>query len=182
MKLFIDTATKYLYVGLLDEGIIELVSKVGNNDHSKTLMVEIEDLFNRHNIELTDIEEIIIGEGPGSYTGVRIGVVVAKTLAHFNDIPLRSVSTLEVLASTRSGIVPVMIDARRGSVFSAVYDVDNNFKVLLEPKMRVEAEFLNEYENVVTIDNADIKPHLLNTKFVENVHTFTPNYLREWGE
>ncbi|XMB67948.1 tRNA (adenosine(37)-N6)-threonylcarbamoyltransferase complex dimerization subunit type 1 TsaB [Mycoplasmatota bacterium zrk1] len=184
MKLFIDTATKFLYVALIEEGIVDLVSKIGNNDHSKTLMVEIEEMFVRNNISIKDIDEIIVGEGPGSYTGVRIGVVVAKTFAHFNNIKLKKVSTLEVLASTFTGKVAVMVDARRGHVFSAVYDVDNDYLVIIEPKMRLEEDFKEEVKGikVVTIDNANIRPNLLKTTLVENVHAFSPNYLREWGE
>jgi len=183
MKLFIDSATKILHVALMNEKLIDIHSHVGNNDHSKTLMVEIEKMMLKNKVDVKDLTEIIVGEGPGSYTGVRIAVVVAKTLAHFLSIPLTKVSSLKVMASSRNGIVPVMIDARRGNVFCAIYDTDNNYKIIIEPKMRKTEEFMELIDSeVVTIDNLNINPLDLETEVVENLHTFTPNYLREWGE
>jgi len=184
MKLFIDTATEVLHVALFDETVIDMHNHIGKNDHSKTLMVEVEELLFRNKVSANELTEIVVGEGPGSYTGVRIGVVVAKTLAHFLNIPLYSVSSLEVMASSKSGVVPVVIDARRGNVFSAVYNVDNGFECVVEPKMRKSEEFeaLCNKEDIVTTEGIVIDPTVLNTKRVEDIHTFSPNYLREWGE
>jgi tRNA threonylcarbamoyladenosine biosynthesis protein TsaB len=184
MKLFIDTATGLLQVALFDEKMIDLHTHIGKNDHSKTLMVEIEALLKRNNINAKDLTEIIVGEGPGSYTGVRIGVVVAKTLAFTLDIPLYKVSSLEVIASSRNGIVPVVIDARRGNAFCASYNVDNNFEVVVEPALRKLEDFeaMVEVEDICTIEETAIRPEILNKELVEDVHTFSPNYLREWGE
>ncbi len=105
-------------------------------------------------------------------------------MAHFNNIALRRVSSLEVLASSESKKVAVMIDARRGNAFSAVYDVEAGYKTILEPQIRKVEDFIQEIGDIplVTIDNANIKPNLLISSLVENVHTFSPNYLREWGE
>lgn len=183
MKLFIDTATEVLHVALYNDEIYDTHQHIGKNDHSKTLMVEIEELLFRNNVDVKDLTEIIVGEGPGSYTGVRIGVVVAKTLAVFLGIPLYKVSSLMLLASTKTGVVPVAIDARRGNVFCAVYDADHNFECVVEPKMRTTEEFEALIESdVVTTEDIQIDPRTLPVELVEDVHTFTPNYLREWGE
>ncbi len=184
MKLFIDTATALLQVALFGDNMIDLHTHIGKNDHSKTLMVEIESLLKRNDIKASDLTEIIVGEGPGSYTGVRIGVVVAKTLAYTLDIPLYKVSSLEVIASSRNGVVPVIIDARRGNVFCAAYNVDNNFEVVVEPALRQIEDFeqMVAVDDICTIDETAIRPEILNKKLVEDVHTFSPNYLREWGE
>ncbi len=184
MKLFIDTATALLQVALFDDSMIDLHTHIGKNDHSKTLMVEIEALLKRNEIGASDLTEIIVGEGPGSYTGVRIGVVVAKTLAFSLNIPLYKVSSLEVIASSRNGVVPVSIDARRGNVFCATYDVDDNFKVLVEPALRKIEDFeqMVVTDDICTISETAIRPEILNKELVEDVHTFSPNYLREWGE
>lgn len=184
MKLFIDTATALLQVALFNKEHIDLHTHIGKNDHSKTLMVEIEALLKRNGVDVSELTEIIVGEGPGSYTGVRIGVVVAKTLATSLSIPLYKVSSLEVIASSRNGVVPVVIDARRGNVFSASYDVDNNFKVVVEPALRKIEDFeaMVDVEDICTIDETAIRPEILNKELVEDVHAFSPNYLREWGE
>lgn len=183
MKLFIDTATKILHVALIKDQVIDIHSHIGENDHSKTLMVEIEKILKKNRLDVTEIDEVIVGEGPGSYTGVRIGVVVAKTLAHFLSIPLKKVSSLEIMATSMTGVVAVAIDARRGNVFSAVYDTDDNFKVIVEPKMRKIEDFeAMTTAQIVTIENIQIDPSRLNPVVVEDVHTFSPNYLREWGE
>lgn len=182
MKLFIDTATEVLHVALYNDELYDSHQHIGKNDHSKTLMVEIEELLFRNNVDVKELTEIIVGEGPGSYTGVRIGVVVAKTLAVFLNIPLYKVSSLMVMASKHKGIVPVMIDARRGNVFSAVYNMDT-FEVVVEPKMRETVEFEEMVsETIITTKDLEIDPRNLPKELVEDVHTFTPNYLREWGE
>jgi len=180
MKLLIDTATKYLIVALLDDKVISQTILEGHNDHSKTLMVEIEKILESNALSVDDIDEIIVGEGPGSYTGVRIGVVVAKTMAYALDIPLYKVSSLNVLATSSEGEVPVMIDARRGSVFSAVYKGNN---ILIEEKMRSLEEFESLIEKEpITINNMDLNLHRLEPVKVDDIHTFSPNYLRQWGE
>jgi tRNA A37 threonylcarbamoyladenosine modification protein TsaB len=78
----------------------------------------------------------------------------------------------------------VVIDARRGNVFSAVYNIDNNFECTVEPKMRKIEDFIELCNGVEPINTKTMKidPLKLNKTLVEDVHTFTPNYLREWGE
>ena len=97
--LAIDTSNTTLSVALVEnnEILIEVVEAT-KNDHSKRLMPTIEALFKKVNRTPKELDLIAVAEGPGSYTGVRIGVTVAKTLAWTLNKPLVGVSSLEILA------------------------------------------------------------------------------------
>ena len=89
------------------------------------LFPEIEALLARHNLKITDIEGFAAAAGPGSFTGVRVGLTAAKGLAEATHRKVIAVSNLQAVASfgTRALRAPV-IDARRGDIFGAVYDAD----------------------------------------------------------
>ncbi|MCU7558531.1 tRNA (adenosine(37)-N6)-threonylcarbamoyltransferase complex dimerization subunit type 1 TsaB [Macrococcus capreoli] len=126
MKLLhIDTSNQPLSVSITDanEVLAEFNSGMRVN-HSITLMAQIESLLKYTNLEMSDIEGIVVAKGPGSYTGLRIGVTAAKTLAYTLNIPLYAVSSLAAIAATvrmhEFLLVPV-VDARRGYVYSGIY-------------------------------------------------------------
>ncbi len=109
--------------------------------HAEKLHVFIEDILKEAGITVRDLKAIAISKGPGSYTGLRIGVSAAKGLCYALQIPLISVDTLQVLAqkvAQNDGLIIPMIDARRMEVYSAVFDA--NHKKIME----VQAEVLNE--------------------------------------
>ena len=86
MRLVIDSASKFLFIALYrDLECLGKYYKAGNNDHSVQLMKEIERIFLANDNKISDLDEIIIGIGPGSYTGLRIGVVVAKMFGWNNN-------------------------------------------------------------------------------------------------
>lgn len=123
--LAIDTSNTTLSVALVEnnEILIEVVEAT-KNDHSKRLMPTIEALFKKVNRTPKELDLIAVAEGPGSYTGVRIGVTVAKTLAWTLNKPLVGVSSLEILARNikeDAYIIP-LFDARRQTVFAGVYE------------------------------------------------------------
>lgn len=123
--LAIDTSNTTLSVALVEnkETLVEVVEGT-KNDHSKRLMPTIESLFKQVNRSPKELDLIAVAEGPGSYTGVRIGVTVAKTLAWTLNKPLVGVSSLEILARNINEDVYVipLFDARRQTVFAGVYD------------------------------------------------------------
>lgn len=109
--------------------------------HAEKLHVFIEDILKEAGITVRDLKAIAISKGPGSYTGLRIGVSAAKGLCYALQIPLISVDTLQVLAqkvTQYDGLIIPMIDARRMEVYSAVFDA-NHQKI-----MEVQAEVLTE--------------------------------------
>ena len=132
--LCIETATTNCSVALsINESIISL--KEDYNDkysHAERLHMYIEEILLKNNIAKSQIDAVAVSKGPGSYTGLRIGVSAAKGLCFALDIPLISIPTLDSLAyqikETNGFIIP-MIDARRMEVYSAVYNAKNKKQV-----------------------------------------------------
>ncbi|MET1013665.1 MAG: tRNA (adenosine(37)-N6)-threonylcarbamoyltransferase complex dimerization subunit type 1 TsaB [Paenisporosarcina sp.] len=121
----IDTSNMPLSVAVVkdDTLLVEWTSSV-KITHSVGAMPAVEEALKQANLKPTDLDAIAVSEGPGSYTGVRIGVTIAKTLAWTLNIPLVGVSSLETLAGNGylfNGLICPIMDARRQNVFSAVY-------------------------------------------------------------
>ncbi|MFJ7936722.1 tRNA (adenosine(37)-N6)-threonylcarbamoyltransferase complex dimerization subunit type 1 TsaB [Sporosarcina sp. NPDC096371] len=121
----IDTANTPLSIAIVKDGelLVEETSSMAIN-HSLRAMPAIEELLAKVGIKPTDIDAIAVSEGPGSYTGVRIGVTIAKTLAWTLDKPLVGVSSLKVLAANVlffNGIICSVVDARRNNVYAGAY-------------------------------------------------------------
>ncbi|KKK32869.1 hypothetical protein WN59_12505 [Salinicoccus sediminis] len=126
ISLLIDTSNRPLSVALNRDGFtLAEINTTVKKTHSATVMDYIDKLFRMTELKKNDIDRIIVAKGPGSYTGVRIGVTVAKTLAFALGTKLYSVSSLFVVAASYSkeGIVAPLFDARRGNVFGAVYNM-----------------------------------------------------------
>lgn len=173
-SLIIDTATKNLYVGLYGKEKKEIL-EVGKN-HAAVLMKKIDEILGES--KLDNIDEIIVGVGPGSYTGVRVGVVVAKMLAWTKKIPLKEVSSLYIECSGYDGIRSVSIDARRGNAFCAIYDNDDS--LILDEALRS----VNEFTKVgldITEDNykPNMEKIIKKATLVNDPHSLVPNYLRK---
>ena len=127
----IETSTTNCSVSLSKGGETLLLKEDYNSNysHAERLHLFIEEVINEANISKNDLSAVAISKGPGSYTGLRIGVSTAKGLCYALDIPLIAVSTLEALAGqvkADDGIVIPMLDARRMEVYSAVFDQSNN--------------------------------------------------------
>jgi tRNA threonylcarbamoyladenosine biosynthesis protein TsaB len=139
----IETATKNCSVSLAKNGETVLCKEIAEQgySHAEKLHVFIEDILKETGISVQDLKAIAVSKGPGSYTGLRIGVSTAKGLCYALGIPLISVDTLQVLAkqvAVENGLIVPMLDARRMEVYSAVFDA-NHAKI-----MEVQAEVLNE--------------------------------------
>lgn len=128
--LAIDTSNQVLGAAIVkDEQVIgEVVTNLAKN-HSVRLMPAIEKLMNEVSMKPEQLDKIVVAKGPGSYTGVRIGLATAKSLAWALNIPVVGVSSLEVLAYQGrffDGIVCPFFDARRGLVFTGLYEWNDN--------------------------------------------------------
>ena len=139
----IETATKNCSVALAKEGKTILCKEIAEEgySHAERLHVFIEEIVREAGIQMKDLAAIAVSQGPGSYTGLRIGVSAAKGLCYALSIPLIAVDTLKVLASKvkiADGLIIPMIDARRMEVYSAV------FSPALEKKREVAAEIIEE--------------------------------------
>ncbi|WP_338779513.1 tRNA (adenosine(37)-N6)-threonylcarbamoyltransferase complex dimerization subunit type 1 TsaB [Metabacillus sp. FJAT-52054] len=127
--LAIDTSNDTLGIALLSDGVVtgELITHVKKN-HSVRAMPAIEQLLKDCGTIPAELGAIIAASGPGSYTGVRIGMTIAKTLAWSLSIPLYTVSSLESLAANGryfQGLICPIFDARRGRVYTGLYSEKN---------------------------------------------------------
>jgi tRNA threonylcarbamoyladenosine biosynthesis protein TsaB len=127
----IETATKNCSVSLAKNGETILCKEIAElgYSHAEKLHVFIEEILKETQVNATNLNAIAVSKGPGSYTGLRIGVSAAKGLCYALEIPLLAVDTLELLAQQalrvidpKNGYIVPMIDARRMEVYSAIYD------------------------------------------------------------
>lgn len=184
-QLFLDSSTNLLYIAVGHNGhLIEETYRIGKKDHGKHVVDRIDQLLKRRDLTIDDIDKIYVGSGPGSYTGLRVSVMVAKMIAYTKGIELYEVSSLFFLSSGYHFIKAPMIDARNENVFGAVYHEDETLlpeglrkTVHLQEvasKFHAKPVFLDEYHY-----NVDIKCIMRKAKKVDDVHAFIPNYLRE---
>lgn len=140
--LCIETATTNCSVAIArEEEVLALKEDYNNNySHAEKLHVFIKEILEENQLALADLDAIAVSKGPGSYTGLRIGVSAAKGLCFSLGIPLISVPTLSSLAHqvAEKGIIIPMLDARRMEVYSAVFDA--SYKQIRDTK----AEILDE--------------------------------------
>lgn len=128
--LALDTATRYQAVALIDDDeVLEHLQRRVRFNHGSSLLDNVSELLKAHGLALADIDLISVGIGPGSFTGLRVGMALAKSFARSHDIPIVGVSSLAALAyphaqSFRTGIVCPMWDARRSEVYAGVYRRD----------------------------------------------------------
>lgn len=189
LRLFLNTSNKYLYLCLMkDDNIVNEVLMEGNNNHSEKLIDVLEEFLNNNKIIVDDLDELYVGRGPGSYTGVRIACTVAKVLAYAKSIKLFSFSSLDLILSNElnnSGIYQVVMDARRGNSFAKVVKVnEKDIEVLLDESFIENEVLANQYREYKVINVEDTKYHvdlLLKYNLIKeekDVHAFVPTYLR----
>lgn len=123
----LETTTTNCSVCLATEGMLITIKENASAkySHSEELHPFILEILDSAAMKVTDLDAVAVSKGPGSYTGLRIGVSAAKGLCYALDIPLISISTLKVLAaqiSPAAGYVIPLLDARRMEVYSAVFD------------------------------------------------------------
>ena len=152
--LCIETGTDICSVGIVSNGeLISLRESDSGRDHAKKVAVFVDELLSENNIDPQQIDAVAVGEGPGSYTGLRIGVSFAKGLCYGLGKPLIAVSSLAALTAVaiedyKAGILDIedwdsallcpMIDARRMEVYTQVFDSKAN------PLNDVTAEVVDE--------------------------------------
>ena len=139
----IETATRNCSIALSQNGIIIACKEIAEAgySHAEKLHVFIDEILKESKLTFKDLSAIAISQGPGSYTGLRIGVSAAKGLCYSLDIPLIAVDTLEILArklNIENGIIIPMIDARRMECYTAIFN--SKFEKIRE----VKAEIIDE--------------------------------------
>ena len=161
--LCIDTSSNLCSVAILEN--TNLINKLELNNgltHSETLMPLIEEILNKSNLSLSDINLLAVDIGPGSFTGLRIGIATVKAFSDSLNIPCIGINSLEILACNikNDGLICSTIDCKNDNCYFALYKLENNtYTTLEEPCSKTCQEVID----------------LLNTKYNSNSINFVGN-------
>lgn len=189
--MIIDTSTSFLYVSFIDNNkeFFQKILKTPNN-HSENLLNAIREGLSTHHLEVKDFTKIIIGIGPGSYTGLRVSTIIAKMFAWTSNIPLYTISSLDVIASgyySIDGEYAVTSIAKKDYLYTRIVKIENGKYSLIADDRFVLAEQFNQ-------EIASSKYHIIDEscfKFsastivelakneILDVKALVPNYLRK---
>lgn len=192
ISLFIDTALSYIRIALFkDDKQIDSINEKCEKNMSAIFDSKVEELFRRNNLELTEVNKIYTVTGPGSFTGIRVGMTFSKVLAMALKEKITPISELQVLATTNTNKLKApLIDARRGYVYSGIYDEDLN--AITEDKHILLEDFLNintnveyisydSFEHISTTEpKIDFEKIISKNKEKKQIdhEVLTPNYLK----
>lgn len=194
--LYIDTSSSYLYTAIIEDNkLLSEIKEEYGQSLSEVALPRIASMFEETKLNPKDIDKIIVVNGPGSFTGIRIGLTIAKVYAWGLNIPITTIYSLEAMAlsSDNNTYHVPMINARRGYVFAAIYD--ENYKEILKPQhiqlvdLQEKLKEIDNYEIISNDEFEDIEvipyePNLLKVvdyfKDKENVnpHAVNPEYLK----
>lgn len=198
INLFIDTSTANVSISIIkDNEILSLISKNIPNMHSSYTTKFIKDALDEAGIDANDISNIMVVNGPGSFTGVRIGVTIAKTYGYLikKDItPISSLKILAISAKIKEKNIMSIIPANKSSYYVGIYD--NNYNIIEEEKCMDKEDVLvlcnkfNPY--IVSVDASVIGKYKVNKQALDilkivnyyqdkekvNPHSLLPNYLK----
>lgn len=196
ISLFLDTCSQIIRLGVLsDSKLIDYTEFTNDNKLSEKLLPAIKEMLDKNKYRVNDLNRIYISVGPGSFTGIRIGVTVAKVIAWSLNIDIIPISSLEVMASydTDKKYICSFMDARRGFVFAGIYD--NELNTYIEDKYVLFDQLLEEMKDIkddtLFVSNDDnyiscVEPKInvekivlkhINDKSV-NPHNVNPIYLK----
>lgn len=192
ISLIMDTSNQYLVVSLYkDDQCLETIQELGSKRQSENAIPYLSSLLEKYHHELLDIDEMIITKGPGSYTGVRVAMTIAKTLSVISPIKIKAISSLQAYAGYSKCIS--VIDARSHKVFVCVYDQGQS---LMEERLIDIDEFESlkqQYPDYEIVGQSDIVNYSLHQidlaknmyeiskdiEPIENVDCLVPTYLKD---
>ena len=196
ISLFIDTSSSDVSIAIIkDKKILASISKETPNEHSIYTIKFLDDMLKKSNKNPEDIDKIMIVNGPGSFTGIRIGVTIAKTYAYLLKKDIITISSLKMLAiSTNHDNILSLIDAKHDNYYIGLYD-KNNDEIIKEQFINIDEvlKIIDKYnpkivsDNNIMINNIKVpKQELDFVKIVEyykenkslNPHSVVPNYLK----
>ena len=192
-SLLIDTSNRYLVIAAYeDDQLLKGIQEEGSKKQSEYAIPYIEAILNEHHMELFDFDEIVVTRGPGSYTGVRVGMTIAKTIKTVHPVRVKMISSLQAYAGMAKKTISV-IDARSKKVFVGVYD--NGEELEKECLMDISdfASFYKQYPDFQVVGDASLvgfeghdvclyenMHHLAKIcKEVESVHDLKPTYIKD---
>lgn len=185
----LDTSSNLLYICFIEnDTVIYEIKSMGLNNHSDHLLNLIEEGLQKNNIQVKDFDRIILGEGPGAYTGLRVSMSVAKMFAWTLNIPLYTISSLDLLTSgyKEEGLYLVKFKAKKGYIYHKAFSLKNGNKQIICNEVFVEDEYIDNYKesdikiitnDLYSVDCLNIKENEI--KLITNIHALEPNYLRD---
>lgn len=158
----LETATKNCSVALARDGEVLAMREIADAGyaHAERLHVFIEECVAEAGVGFSDLDAVAVSEGPGSYTGLRIGVSAAKGLSYALGKPLIAVPTLEILAravNVPEGVIIPLLDARRMEAYTAVFSFDGTQLRETRPEILSEGSFAEWDTPVFVIGDAQVK-------------------------
>ena len=155
----IDTCTDTVNIGLLGEDAMFEERDCVPRQQLTILMPMIDKVLKKGKISMSQVELIAVTTGPGSFTGIRLGLATAKTLAQINNIKSTALNTLDVLAKAclNKGIVISSIDARKNEVFFALYENTEDKCIRISDYMRKTFEDYVEFINSLSLESLSLK-------------------------
>ncbi len=192
LRLIMDTSNQYLLIALYEnDQCLENVLEMGVKRQSENAIPALSSLLQKYNIELLDIDEMIITLGPGSYTGVRVAMTIAKTLSVISSIKIKAVSSLAAYAGFDKCVS--VIDARSQKVFVCAYE--NGCPLINEQLILISdfENFMSDYKDFKVVGQSEIVGYennsinladniynlALNMDPLENVDVLVPRYLKD---
>ncbi len=176
--LAIDTSSKICSTALLeDDKLIDENNLDDGKTHSENLMPLIEALLKRNKVKIDEINLIACSVGPGSFTGIRIGVSSIKPIAEVLNIKLASVTSLEILSENieSAETIASLIDARNNQVYCGIFDKNHELKEnYIADDINAVIDVLKKYKNIICVGNGAIlhkellKQKIENIEFIEN--------------
>ncbi len=179
-----DVSSNVMFIGYSkNKELVDYSIRIAQKDHAKYLVDRISQVLQRNKIKLTDLDEIIVGIGPGSYTGLRVAIMVAKMLGYTKKIPVKTISSLFFMTSGYEQKTAALIDARRGYFFTLIHDKE---KIILKDTYikYEELKALPDYKDsqAILISDRDYKVSaklvIEQAVLVDDIHGLVPNYLR----
>ena len=192
ISLFVDTALSYIRIALFkDDRLIDFINEKCDKNMSAIFDGKVRDIFVRNGLDYKQVDKIYTVVGPGSFTGIRVGMTFSKVLAFSLNKKITPVSELQVLASgCDSLLIAPLIDARRGYVYAGVYDRDLNIVVderhvllddFLDMNNNVSYVSYDSFEHISVIEpNINFEKLIIKNKDKEQIahQVLTPNYLK----
>lgn len=155
--LYIETSGEVCSVCLAKgEKVLGIKESIVYNSHASAVAVFVQELFTENNIVASNLNAVCVSAGPGSYTGLRIGVSLAKGICFANNLPLIAVSTLAAMANGAIASIKdanlwycPMIDARRMEVYTAIYNNHLNIQQQEQPLILTDIPFEIDYDKII---------------------------------
>jgi tRNA threonylcarbamoyl adenosine modification protein YeaZ len=179
--LFIDTHSELIKIILFKDGkILTDKEKKSSMQHSVYTMPLIDEVLKENNINSNDLNEIIVVNGPGSFTGVRIGVTIAKTMAYLLNIPIKVINTLEMKAVMINDNSKIVVEEEKNGKYIAKYDQNNNLVGEYLYLKNSEFETYAKENKISYVDNINYETiyNYLEQKEAINPHAVNPLYIK----